>query len=105
MQNPSPKCTSHEAECTATNIQEQNMLVKEALEVDDLDAEKNDDDLASVEGEDVGRDDEFSQEEQSVSISTINEAPRISLLDSSTPENEINEHCSSPDHEKEPMIY
>lgn len=115
VQNPSPKGTSHEVEGTTTDIQEQNMLMEETLEVDDLDAEKNGDDLASVEGaflearsqkEDVGRDDESPQEEQSIPISTTNEGPRTSLLGSSTPQNElINEVCSSPDQEERTMIH
>lgn len=114
QKNVSPECTSHEAGSTTSDSiiqQEQNMLMKETLEADDHDAE-----MASVEGalsearprdEDLGRDDDESpQEEQSDSMNTINEAPQITLLDSSTPENElINELCSSLDHEEIPTIH
>lgn len=61
MQNSSPKCKSHEVESIASVIQEHNKLMKESLERVNLDAEKNDDDSASVEGKDVGS--ESPQEE------------------------------------------
>lgn len=94
------------------------MPVEETLEVDASDdAEKNeDDDLALAdtpcvedalhghEGE-LGRGDDPPQEEQSNPSATVNDAPRIGLLDSSTSENEHKDECLDLDHEEEPMMY
>ncbi|XP_057783334.1 uncharacterized protein LOC131001114 isoform X3 [Salvia miltiorrhiza] len=109
---------SDEEPCTLTAVnttsdiqEEQTVLVKEVLEVDD-DANKNEQYLAlaspqdtvlQVREEALGRDDDYEppQEEQSNSFTTANEAPRTSLVGSSTSQNE----CLTLDHEEKPMIH
>lgn len=119
INNLDSKCTPHQAANNTSDIQEdQNMLVEETSEVDSSDdAEKNEDDdlaladtpyvedaLHAHEGE-VGRDDDPPQEEQSISSETVNDAPRVGLLDSSTSENEHKNECLDLDHEEKPMMY
>ncbi|XP_047945562.1 uncharacterized protein LOC125192131 isoform X2 [Salvia hispanica] len=109
-----------EQPCTMTDVQEeQNVLKDEDLEVDDRDAKEKDKDSVladapSVEGafseacaheEELGRDDEPPIEEQSDSFNTVDEAPRTSLPDSSTSQNEHENECSALDHEEKPMIH
>ncbi|XP_042066762.1 uncharacterized protein LOC121809966 isoform X2 [Salvia splendens] len=106
--------------CTLTDVQEEeNVLMDGDIEVDDHDAKKNEEDSvladapsvegafseACAHGEELGRDDEPPVEEQSDSFNTVDEAPRTSLLDSSTSLNEHENECSALDHEEKPMIH
>lgn len=103
---------NHPAVNATSDIQEeQNVSMEEALDVDDRDAKKSEEDLvvadaASLEGsfpevcankEELQRDNEPPQEEQSNSFN--------SLLDSSTSENEHKNDSIALDHEEKPMIH
>ncbi|KAH6768503.1 hypothetical protein C2S51_013839 [Perilla frutescens var. frutescens] len=102
------KDTSHEAVDSTSDIQEdQNMLVKETLEVDDHD-------MVSVEGmlseacahkEELERDGDPPLEEQSNSSNSVNGAATISLPDSSTAANESENECLALDNEEKPMVH